>query len=333
MSKKDKKKMAPEAAEQPVMAGAPGEGFYGAGFGPEPDPSAGFYDEELLKEELQEAAEPEEEADVASEPASFKFKGATFKKLQPNGPVAVIAPVNPVQLTPIVVPVAIVPYATQNQPLLQYAVPSDQVYQGQGTSSSTEFGGSYDQPQASPFAPAPGAPFAATPAMPSEAAAVKKPQKASRVLFFLSFLFSAIYLLPILLGYFEVKIATIDFAGTNFINELITAIQDNTFVDFIKDTGNIGNLLFIVAVIFDLVVLIMSLVGLFSGKTNKVFIPGVLLALFAIAGFACNLILRVGFDANLLTDGIAHIILAASAILATVFTFIVFVTSRDKEAA
>lgn len=49
------------------------------------------------------------------------INGAVFKPLPNQGPQPIVTPSSHVQLTPIVVPIAMVPFATQNQPVMQYA--------------------------------------------------------------------------------------------------------------------------------------------------------------------------------------------------------------------
>lgn len=74
--------------------------------------------DDFIKEEQRAQQAPKPQYASAFKP--IVINGAVFKPLANPGPQPVVAPTAHVQLTPIIVPVAIVPFASQNQPVMQY---------------------------------------------------------------------------------------------------------------------------------------------------------------------------------------------------------------------
>lgn len=279
--------------------------------------------------EAEETGVPQDIA-ASYEAATPRFKGATFKKLQPNGPIPVIAPINPVQLTPIVVPVAIVPYATQNQPMLQYVSDGNAVYQGEGGGQSYADNGAAGQGVADNGAAGQG--FAdnggISPAYDAAAADVPAVNgKGSKALAFFAFLFGILTILPAVFGFLKLKISSLDFSEANFVQSVIDSFSGGT--DAIL--ANVGNILFCVAVVVAVVFVVVALISLFAKKAPKLFIAGAIMVVFAAAGFFYNMIKVAGFSNALTEESLGYLLTVIFAVVATAFSVLmqVFASKAD----
>lgn len=260
-------------------------------------------------------------------PATPKFAGATFKKLQPNGPIPVIAPINPVQLTPIVVPVAIVPYATQNQPMLQYASDGNAYFTGDGSSAGGAYAdGSMGGGAGVGTAGAPGE-YASdgTAAAYAADAEVAENGKSNKFFAFLSLLFGILTILPAVFAYVGLKLGSLDFSKSNFIGAAITSFSDGTIL------ANIGNLLFVVGIVVAVVFAIVALVSLFAKKAPKLFIAGLVLIVLTVAGFLYNMIKVPGFSEELTADNLGYLLTVVFAVVAGICSAVVQVFATKKD--
>ncbi|MCL2630301.1 MAG: hypothetical protein FWD49_02100 [Firmicutes bacterium] len=72
---------------------------------------------------------PNASSNTAKAQGAKKPFSASFKIMNNNSPVPVAKPADFIQLTPIVQPLPIVPYSTQEQPLAQYVYDDENYYQ------------------------------------------------------------------------------------------------------------------------------------------------------------------------------------------------------------
>lgn len=206
--------------------------------------------------------------------------GAVLKPVA-GGLQPIIAPKGQVQLQPVVVPVAFVPYATQNQPMLQYDK-KERLQERRVTELS-------DQPLDKTVAPSAkkgkkSDKIVAADEICEEEAPFKA--KGSRIGALLVFLANFIFLVPALLLKFK---PDLEIMGTTIENMAFPDIIGGLSTNFSAIGNNIGWLIFFVGHAFAVINMLLSLVVLISGKNLKVWISQLLMfivvAFGTVAGF------------------------------------------------
>lgn len=190
-------------------------------------------DEPMFESEAYTAPQPEAGSDVT-----------VLKPVGTGGPVPIVAPKhNTVQLQPIVVPLAVVPYMTQDSSVLRTDGRGQNVY-AQATVESDE----------------------ATDFQTISARKVKKQVKVQpRVFALVTFLLSALTVLPFILSYFMPKIGNMSIEIFNVIG-LIKGWIANGF-----ELHPLANLDYVVVAGLSAILTVVSLVAIIVGKYPRAF--------------------------------------------------------------
>lgn len=190
-------------------------------------------DEPMFESEAYTAPQPEAGSDVT-----------VLKPVGTGGPVPIVAPKhNTVQLQPIVVPLAVVPYMTQDSSVLRTDGRGQNVY-AQATVESDE----------------------ATNFQTISARKVKKQVKVQpRIFALVTFLLSALTVLPFILSYFMPKIGNISIEIFNVIG-LIKGWVANGF-----ELHPLANLDYVVVAGLSAILTVVSLVAIIVGRYPRAF--------------------------------------------------------------
>lgn len=190
-------------------------------------------DEPMFESEAYTAPQPEAGSDVT-----------VLKPVGTGGPVPIVAPKhNTVQLQPIVVPLAVVPYMTQDSSVLRTDGRGQNVY-AQATVESDE----------------------ATDFQTISARKVKKQVKIQpRIFALVTFLLSALTVLPFILSYFMPKIGNISIEVFNVIG-LIKGWVANGF-----ELHPLANLDYVVVAGLSAILTVVSLVAIIVGRYPRAF--------------------------------------------------------------
>ena len=190
-------------------------------------------DEPMFESEAYTAPQPEAGSDVT-----------VLKPVGTGGPVPIVAPKhNTVQLQPIVVPLAVVPYMTQDSSVLRTDGRGQNVY-AQATVESDE----------------------ATDFQTISARKVKKQVKVQpRIFALVTFLLSALTVLPFILSYFMPKIGNISIEIFNVIG-LIKGWVANGF-----ELHPLANLDYVVVAGLSAILTVVSLVAIIVGRYPRAF--------------------------------------------------------------
>lgn len=190
-------------------------------------------DEPMFESEAYTAPQPEAGSDVT-----------VLKPVGTGGPVPIVAPKhNTVQLQPIVVPLAVVPYMTQDSGVLRTDGRGQNVY-AQATVESDE----------------------ATDFQTISARKVKKQVKIQpRIFALVTFLLSALTVLPFILSYFMPKIGNISIEVFNVIG-LIKGWVANGF-----ELHPLANLDYVVVAGLSAILTVVSLVAIIVGRYPRAF--------------------------------------------------------------
>ncbi len=190
-------------------------------------------DEPMFESEAYTAPQPEAGSDVT-----------VLKPVGTGGPVPIVAPKhNTVQLQPIVVPLAVVPYMTQDSSVLRTDGRGQNVY-AQATVESDE----------------------ATDFQTISARKVKKQVKVQpRIFALVTFLLSALTVLPFILSYFMPKIGNISIEVFNVIG-LIKGWVANGF-----ELHPLANLDYVVVAGLSAILTVVSLVAIIVGRYPRAF--------------------------------------------------------------
>lgn len=190
-------------------------------------------DEPMFESEAYTAPQPEAGSDVT-----------VLKPVGTGGPVPIVAPKhNTVQLQPIVVPLAVVPYMTQDSNVLRTDGRGQNVY-AQATVESDE----------------------ATDFQTISARKVKKQVKVQpRIFALVTFLLSALTVLPFILSYFMPKIGNISIEVFNVIG-LIKGWVANGF-----ELHPLANLDYVVVAGLSAILTVVSLVAIIVGRYPRAF--------------------------------------------------------------
>ncbi len=190
-------------------------------------------DEPMFESEAYTAPQPEAGSDVT-----------VLKPVGTGGPVPIVAPKhNTIQLQPIVVPLAVVPYMTQDSSVLRTDGRGQNVY-AQATVESDE----------------------ATDFQTISARKVKKQVKVQpRIFALVTFLLSALTVLPFILSYFMPKIGNISIEVFNVIG-LIKGWVANGF-----ELHPLANLDYVVVAGLSAILTVVSLVAIIVGRYPRAF--------------------------------------------------------------
>ena len=322
--------------------------------------------DDMIKEEQRKAAAPKDRYAPAFKP--IVINGAVFKPLANPGPQPVVAPTAHVQLTPIIVPVAIVPFASQNQPVMQYEEPKkaaapekveepqeEVVVQDEEQNVEPEVSDAYaEETYAEPAVPEYYAPAVETaPAVvvsdgkAKETAPSGKKQKyrgrnAIMTVMLLVFLIPAI--LGCLIGQNVLKGDQELFAGIKIsdlaterdvIGEVIGFVQNGKLVEGLQ--GDIGLCIHLALFVIVAICMIVSLIGIFTGcklKTGTmgciIFIVSLVLLLW-VALLKAMLVDGNKFSIDLITSNLDNLIGYARIWIAAIVTWIVGAVIRVRK--
>ncbi len=322
--------------------------------------------DDMIKEEQRKAAAPKDRYAPAFKP--IVINGAVFKPLANPGPQPVVAPTAHVQLTPIIVPVAIVPFASQNQPVMQYEEPKkaaapekveepqeEVVVQDEEKNVEPEVSDAYaEETYAEPAVPEYYAPAVETaPAVvvsdgkAKETAPSGKKQKyrgrnAIMTVMLLVFLIPAI--LGCLIGQNVLKGDQELFAGIKIsdlaterdvIGEVIGFVQNGKLVEGLQ--GDIGLCIHLALLVIVAICMIVSLIGIFTGcklKTGTmgciIFIVSLVLLLW-VALLKAMLVDGNKFSIDLITSNLDNLIGYARIWIAAIVTWIVGAVIRVRK--
>lgn len=322
--------------------------------------------DDMIKEEQRKAAAPKDRYAPAFKP--IVINGAVFKPLANPGPQPVVAPTAHVQLTPIIVPVAIVPFASQNQPVMQYEEPKkaaapekveepqeEVVVQDEEQNVEPEVSDAYaEETYAEPAVPEYYAPAVETaPAVvvsdgkAKETAPSGKKQKyrgrnAIMAVMLLVFLIPAI--LGCLIGQNVLKGDQELFAGIKIsdlaterdvIGEVIGFVQNGKLVEGLQ--GDIGLCIHLALLVIVAICMIVSLIGIFTGcklKTGTmgciIFIVSLVLLLW-VALLKAMLVDGNKFSIDLITSNLDNLIGYARIWIAAIVTWIVGAVIRVRK--
>ena len=322
--------------------------------------------DDMIKEEQRKSAAPKDRYAPAFKP--IVINGAVFKPLANPGPQPVVAPTAHVQLTPIIVPVAIVPFASQNQPVMQYEEPKktaapekveepqeEVVVQDEEQNVEPEVSDAYaEETYAEPAVPEYYAPAVETaPAVvvsdgkAKETAPSGKKQKyrgrnAIMTVMLLVFLIPAI--LGCLIGQGVLKGDQELFAGLKIsdlaterdvIGEVIGFVQNGKLVEGLQ--GDIGLCIHLALLVIVAICMIVSLIGIFTGcklKTGTmgciIFIVSLVLLLW-VALLKAMLVDGNKFSIDLITSNLDNLIGYARIWIAAIVTWIVGAVIRVRK--
>ena len=268
-------------------------------------PEQELYEEEVV---LQEEVVFESEAYGNAQPDAGM--GTTVcKPVGIGGPIPIIAPKNnTIQLQPIIVPMAVVPYMSQDADVLRTDGGSMQLVEEYDTAASD---------------------FSRMEAEQKVEKKAKSKKTGARVASAFMFLFSAVVLVAYLLAYFKPVIGTLDLgAHLNVLGDVIAWAKGT------EPANMIITILHAVCLGFTAITLITTLITLFVGKYPSAFI--LILALVSSLAIDAALIYHavdgtqkgVAFVFN---DYLGYIIVAAVATVAFIISIIVTVAMGRKK--
>ena len=205
--------------------------------------------------------EPENSAPVVFEEENTLFEAEAYGSPQPEagsdvtvlkqvgigGPVPIVAPKhNTIQLQPIVVPLAVVPYMTQDSGVLRTDARSQQ--QVEEYAEATEF----------------------SQAQTEKAKKTKKRKLSARWFVLATFLISAVLVLPFILSYFYESLGALKFGGYDKFN-VIGIIAGWISAKSVPKAELYRNILFIVGFAGTGLMVIVEFIALLAGKYPRAF--------------------------------------------------------------
>lgn len=198
-----------------------------------PDMDTVKTEENMYETEAYGTPQPEAGSDVT-----------VMKQVGIGGPVPIVAPKhNTIQLQPIVVPLAVVPYMTQDSNVLRTDTKQQAQYSEEDYSEAAEFT-----------------------AVDQKKKVVKKQHIVSRVFALVSFIISAVIVLPFILSYFGIQLFGDDMSYLNVIKILQDAIANGgESVDWLRFSMYMG------CFGFTGIVVIVSLLSILFGKYPRAF--------------------------------------------------------------
>ena len=240
-------------------------------------------DEPMFESEAYTAPQPEAGSDVT-----------VLKPVGTGGPVPIVAPKhNTIQLQPIVVPLAVVPYMTQDSNVLR----TDGKQQSGYMPSTVEYG------DATEFETV------------STQKKIKKQAKVQpRVFAIVTFLLAAVTVLPFILSYFMKSIGTLDISKYNVIGVIMGWVKDGF------NARPIRNFAFIGVAAVEAVLVITSLISIIAGKYPRAFT--FILSLGSAVAMLAYLIKLLVKKQFVIGDEIALVVLVALTLLNLVLTIV-----------
>ena len=233
---------------------------------PAPEASQKIVDEPIFEAEAYGSPQPDAGSDVT-----------VMKTVGVGGPVPIVAPKhNTIQLQPIVVPLAVVPYMSQDSAVLRT----------EGKPAASQLQGGYEE--ATEFKSVPGE------------KAEKKKRKAPvvRILALVSLLFAIVVTLPFILSYFKDSIGPLKFGEFNAIGTIEGWVHGEKF-----SWTPISNLLNIIIMAVIFINTLATLIGFIAGKY-----PSPISSILLLIAFGCLL-------ADLIIDLVAKDFVVADRIL------------------
>lgn len=261
----------------------------------------------IVPQELAFEEEPMYEAEAYTSPQPDAGSDITvLKPVGAGGPVPIVAPKhNTIQLQPIIVPLAVVPYMTQDSAVLRTDGRTQQPYYSeQEESEAAEFK-----------------------AVEKEKAATRT-RTGARLFAFVSLLFALVTTVPFILAYFKVKSGVVDFSEFNSIIAIESWVRGTAQFAF----RPITRLLMIVIMAMSMLSSLLALIGLIVGKY-----PKPLICLTEFASLACLLAILIKdicIKNFVLENRIMFIVVLALTALAFLLTvvFSVLINKREDRA-
>lgn len=225
-------------------------------------------------------------------------KGMDTTVMKPVGmgaPVPVVMPKhNTVQLQPIIVPLAVVPYMTQDSDVLRTDGESAGQYQSRQAASEFENAGT---------------------AKREKVARQKKESTGKRIVAFVEFLFAAVVVSAIILAKYCPELGLLKLGDMNIIDSIANWISTG-----IAPENMLFIILYSVMALFGGITFIISLISLICGRLPSRFI--VLTSLLYAAPVVAVLCIRLVQNTFVLDDEIALIVLASSSVLSFILSII-----------
>lgn len=240
-------------------------------------------DEPLFEAEAYGTPQPEAGSDVT-----------VMKPVGIGGPVPIVAPKhNTIQLQPIVVPLAVVPYMTQDSGVLR----TDGKQQNGYMPSTVEYGDATEFETVS-----------------TQKKIKKKAKVQPRVFALVTFLLSAIIVLPFILSYFMGSLGSVDISKYNVIGVIMGWVK-NGF-----NARPLRNFAFIGVAAVQAVMVVTSLISIIVGKYPRAFT--FILSLGSAAAMLAYLIKLLVKKQFVLNNQIALVVLVALTLLNLVLTIV-----------
>ncbi len=240
-------------------------------------------DEPLFESEAYGTPQPEAGSDVT-----------VMKPVGIGGPVPIVAPKhNTIQLQPIVVPLAVVPYMTQDSNVLR----TDGKQQGGYMPSTVEYGDATEFETVS-----------------TQKKIKKRAKVQPRIFALVTFLVAAVTVLPFILSYFMNSIGALDITKYNVIGVIMGWVKDGF------NARPLRNFAFIGVAAVEAVLVITSLISIIVGKYPRAFT--FILSLGSAAAMLAYLIKLLVKKQFVLGDEIALVVLVALTLLNFVLTIV-----------
>ncbi|MBQ9276873.1 MAG: hypothetical protein IJ226_04710 [Clostridia bacterium] len=262
--------------------------------------------------------EPENSAPVVFEEEPTLFEAEAYGSPQPEagsdvtvmkpvgigGPVPIVAPKhNTIQLQPIVVPLAVVPYMTQDSGVLRT--------DARGQQQTEEYAEAAEFTQAQ-----------------TEKARKAKKKFSARWFVLATFLISAVLVLPFILSYFYESLGALKFVGNDKFN-VIGTIAGWISSKSVPTEGLYRDILFIAAAVSTCVLVIVELIALLAGKYPRAFT--VIFSLVPMGTSLAVLIIDIVNNNFVANDRVALIVFLALSILNFLLSIVFSVVINHAE--
>lgn len=262
-------------------------------------------DEEPVTVDMADS-EPLYEADAYGSPQLDAGADVTvMKQVGIGGPVPIVAPKhNTIQLQPIVVPLAVVPYMTQDSNVLR----TDRGQAGYESEEEEEYREDTE--------------FAAV----ERKRAVKKKRKVSlpRIFSLITFVITALFIVPFFLSYKETDIGVMAIDEFNVIGIIQLWISGGFDINY-----DVFNLIYVIVMGLAGIQAILSLLGVLFGKYPKPIAP--ILSFLNMGCFIGILIYNIVKDNFIVNDSIGFIVMLAVAAFNFVLSVVLSVLLNHRE--
>lgn len=257
-------------------------------------------------EEPKKVEEPLFESEAYGSPQPDAGMETTVTKpIGIGGPVPIVAPKhNTIQLQPIIVPLAVVPYMTQDSDVLR----------------------TDGQPTSQRYAAADGEATEFQSASKTEKVKVKKQRKAAsrtRIAALLSLVFSGLIVAAFLLAKFLPDVGMMHLGGFNVIDQIIAWVNKTVPSDMVT------TILIAVSAGMAAIVFILSLIGVIFGKSPKAFVS--VLTLLYSAPYVVILGIKLVKKTFVAANDVALLVLLGVSVLAFIVSVIAAVIGDGKE--